>query len=163
MTCCRTSRASNIGQTIKSWKSMSLRGLFKYLLLFNELIMNLHVHLKAKSFPQFLSSTWPEFDPDTAYVVCISVSLGFPYMKILFTFKRKRYCSDVALLWGCYERYNVPTAAIVMSQYMSRYCFTECSEGGTEIPSNAPGTRIRHDHRLYMYDKNPSVLWHWFL
>ena len=24
-----------------------------------------------------LSSTWPEFDPDTAYVVCISVSLGF--------------------------------------------------------------------------------------
>ena len=26
---------------------------------------------------QHLSSTWPEFDPDTAYVVCISVSLGF--------------------------------------------------------------------------------------
>ena len=24
-----------------------------------------------------LSSTWREFDPDTAYVVCISVSLGF--------------------------------------------------------------------------------------
>ena len=27
-----------------------------------------------------LYSTWHEFDPDTAYMVCISVSLGFPYM-----------------------------------------------------------------------------------
>ena len=31
-----------------------------------------------------LSSTLPEIDPDTAYVVCISVSLGFPYMVSLF-------------------------------------------------------------------------------
>ena len=46
-----------------------------------------------------LSSTWREFDPDTAYEVCISVSigfphmvsisLGFPYMVRLQTFKRK--------------------------------------------------------------------------
>ena len=31
----------------------------------------------------FLSSTLPEIDPDTAYVVCISV-LGFPYMVSVF-------------------------------------------------------------------------------
>ena len=31
-----------------------------------------------------LSSTLPEIDPDTAYVVCISVSLGFPYMVFVF-------------------------------------------------------------------------------
>ena len=31
-----------------------------------------------------LSSTLPEIDPDTAYVVCISVSLGFPYMVSVF-------------------------------------------------------------------------------
>ena len=34
--------------------------------------------------PWFLSSTFPEIDPDTAYVVCISVSLGFPYMVSVF-------------------------------------------------------------------------------
>ena len=32
----------------------------------------------------FLSSTLPQIDPDTAYVVCISVSLGFPYMVSVF-------------------------------------------------------------------------------
>ena len=32
----------------------------------------------------FLSSTLPEIDPDTAYVVCISVSLGFSYMVSIF-------------------------------------------------------------------------------
>ena len=31
--------------------------------------------------PGSLSSTLPQIDPDTAYVVCISVSLGFPYIK----------------------------------------------------------------------------------
>ena len=31
-----------------------------------------------------LSSTLREIDPDTAYVVCISVSLGFPYMVSVF-------------------------------------------------------------------------------
>ena len=32
----------------------------------------------------YLSSTQCEFDPDTAYVVCISVSLGFLYMVSVF-------------------------------------------------------------------------------
>ena len=33
---------------------------------------------------KYLSSTLPEIDPDTAYVVCISVSLGFHYMVSVF-------------------------------------------------------------------------------
>ena len=32
----------------------------------------------------FLSSTLREIDPDAAYVICISVSLGFPYMVSVF-------------------------------------------------------------------------------
>ena len=32
----------------------------------------------------YLFSTFPEIDPNTAYVVCISVSLGFPYMASVF-------------------------------------------------------------------------------
>ena len=68
-----------------------------------------------------LSSTWRKFDPDTAYMVCISVSLGFPYMSfislgfpymvILQTFKHKRSgCGDAM---GCHGRPIVPGAAIV--------------------------------------------------
>ena len=55
----------------------------------------------------YLSSTWREFDPDTAYVVCISVSLGFPYMVsislgfpymvMMQTFKRKHHCSGCSV------------------------------------------------------------------
>ena len=33
----------------------------------------------------YLPSTLPEIDPDTAYVVCIPVSLGFPYMVSVFS------------------------------------------------------------------------------
>ena len=36
-----------------------------------------HDHLKWTTWNTYLSSTLPEIDPDTAYVVCISVSLGF--------------------------------------------------------------------------------------
>ena len=67
---------------------------------------------------QYISSPWREFDPDTAYVACISVSLGFPYMAsislgfpylvMLQTFKRKRHYSGCGFSMGCYRRYVVP-------------------------------------------------------
>ena len=47
-----------------------------------------------------LSSTLPEIDPDTAYVVCISVSLGFPYMLSVF-FLIWLY-SQLFWAWRCY-------------------------------------------------------------
>ena len=38
----------------------------------------------ARRDDEHLSSTLPQINPDTAYVVCISVSLGFPYMVSVF-------------------------------------------------------------------------------
>ena len=62
------------------------------------------------------------FDPDTAYVVWIFVSLGFLYnIVMLQTFKRKWHCSAM----GCYRRCIVPGAATVTSKLYCHYCFTE--------------------------------------
>ena len=49
----------------------------------------------------FLSSTWREIDPDTAYVVCISASLGFPLygINMLHTLTRNANILDAAILW----------------------------------------------------------------
>ena len=38
--------------------------------LYNDLHVCMYIYI-------YLSSTWGKFDPNTAYVVCISVSLGF--------------------------------------------------------------------------------------
>ena len=73
----------------------------------------------------YKSSIWHEFDPDTAYVVCLSVSLGFAYMVMLQTFKRKRHCSGCGVAMGCYGRCNDPAANIVTSQCYGRYYITE--------------------------------------
>ena len=80
-----------------------------------------------------LSRTWRKFDPDTAYVVCISVSRGFrypvsksldlPYMVMLQTYKRKRRCSGYGVALSCYGRCIVPGAAIVTSQIL--WLFTQ--------------------------------------
>ena len=82
-----------------------------------------------------LSSTWREFGPDTAYVVCISVSfgfpymisisLGFPYMVMLDTFKRKHHCSGCGVAMGCHGRCIVPGLAFVTSQCYGTYWDTE--------------------------------------
>ena len=48
----------------------------------------------------WLSSTLPEIDPDTTYVVCISVSLGFPYMVSVFPcFPHMVYICPYFLIW----------------------------------------------------------------
>ena len=92
----------------------------------------------------FLSSTWREFDPDTANVVCISASLVFPYMvsislgfyymvmlQIFFT-KCKHHCSGCGVAMGCFECCIVPGTAYVTSQYYGRYCFTEYARTWSE-------------------------------
>ena len=49
-----------------------------------------------------LSSTLPEADLDTAFVVCISVSLGFPYMVSLFPcFPYMASVFHFLLIWLC--------------------------------------------------------------
>ena len=105
-----------------------------------------------------LSSTWCEFDPSTAYVVCISVSLGFPYMVsrslgfpymvMLQTFKRKRHWmrSYYGLLWtlhcssGCY--------CDVTMRWPLLFHGTRADLSG--IPINAVATRIHGDHGLWI-------------
>ena len=95
----------------------------------------------------YLSSTWREIDPDTAYVVCISVTLGFPcivaislgfsYMVMLQTFKRKRHCSGNDVAMGCCGHCVVPGAATVMSQWYGRYCLKEYARIWARHPATA--------------------------
>ena len=85
----------------------------------------------------YLSSTLPEIAPDTAYVVCISESLGFPYMVSVFpcfpymvsicpySHGNTAHCSGYGVAMGCYGLFIVTRNAIVTSQWHDRYCFTE--------------------------------------
>ena len=72
-----------------------------------------------------LSNTWREFDLDTAYVIYISISLGFLYMAMLQMFKRKCYLSRHGVAMGCYGCCILPGAAIVTSQCYGHCCFTK--------------------------------------
>ena len=75
-----------------------------------------------------LSSTWCEFDPNTAYVVCISIC---PYFLIWYPYAptslygNTAHCSGYGVAMGCYRLCIVPRTAIVTSQWYDRYCFTE--------------------------------------
>ena len=55
----------------------------------------------------------------------VSISLGFPYMVMLHTFKRKRHCSRFGVAMGYYGSSIVPGTVIVTSQCYGRYCSTE--------------------------------------
>ena len=94
------------------------------------------VSLNSKQESNYLSSTLPEIDPDTAYVVCISVSLGFLYMVSVFPcfpymvsicptslYGNTAHCSGCGVAMGCYGLSIVPRTAIVTSQWYDRYCF----------------------------------------
>ena len=96
--------------------------------------MHQHPHPPLPRISVHLSSTLREIDPDTAYVVCISVSLGFPYMVSVFPFfpymvsicpcfliLMQPIVLRVALLWAAI----VPRTAIVTSQWYDHYCFAE--------------------------------------
>ena len=56
--------------------------------------------LQPSILESILSSTWCKFDPDTAYVVCISVWLGFPYR---FSFRFIWYSYHFFLMWYPYH------------------------------------------------------------
>ena len=81
---------------------------------------------KAVFYTVLKSSTWCEFDPDTAYVVWKFVSLGFlDNIVMLQTFKHKWHCSGYGIAMGCYRRCIVPGAATVTSKLYCHYCFNE--------------------------------------
>ena len=56
----------------------------------NMLKINIHYRLymgcNNLTIMRLVSSTWRKFDPDTACVVCIFLSLGFPYLVMLQVF-----------------------------------------------------------------------------
>ena len=62
------------------------------------------------------------------FTYMVSISLGFPYMIMLQTFKRKRHCSLCCVAMGCYVRRIITEAAIVTSQCYGRFCFTEYAQ-----------------------------------
>ena len=108
-----------------------------------------------------LSSTLPEIDPDTAYVVCISVSLGFPYMVSVFPcfpymvsicpyFLIWQY-NPLFWVWRCYG------LLWTLHCHKDRYCdvtmiwpllFHGIRADVSETPDNALTTRMHGDHRL---------------
>ena len=97
------------------------------------------VHIRCQSNVDFsLSSTLPEIDPDTAYVVCISVC---PYFLIWYPYAPTSlygntvHCSAYGVAMGCYRLCIVPRIAIVTSQWYDRYCFTEYARTWARHPT----------------------------
>ena len=104
----------------------------------NEITTETHIYLKMYMYYTWkcisymhykhLSSTWCEFDPNTAYVVCISIC---PYFLIWYPYAPTSlygntvHCSGYGVAMGCYRLCIVPRTAIVTSQWYDRYCFTE--------------------------------------
>ena len=86
----------------------------------------------------YLSSTLPEIDPDTAYVVCISIC---PYFLIWYPYAptslygNTAHCSGYDVAMGCYRLCIVPRTAIVTSQWYDRYCFTEYARTWARHPT----------------------------
>ena len=99
----------------------------------SNIIFNGHTH--KGQWDKILPSTWRAFDPGTAYVVCISVSLGFPFMVsislsfphmvMLQTFQYKCHCFGCGVAMDCYGCCTVPGSAIVTSRCYGHYCFME--------------------------------------
>ena len=85
-----------------------------------------------------LSSTWCEFDPNTAYVVCISIC---PYFLIWYPYAptslygNTAHCSGYGVAMGCYRLCIVPRTAIVTSQWYDRYCFMEYARTWAKHPT----------------------------
>ena len=86
----------------------------------------------------YLSSTWCEFDPNTAYVVCISICpyflIWYPYAPTSL-FGNTAHCSGCGVAMGCYRLCIVPRTAIVTSQWYDRYCFTEYARTWARHPT----------------------------
>ena len=86
----------------------------------------------------YLSSTLPQIDPDTAYVVCISIC---PYFLIWYPYAptslygNTAHCSGYSVAMGCYGLFIVTRTAIVTSQWYDRYCFTEYARTWARHPA----------------------------
>ena len=118
-----------------------------------------HVNVTYHSY--IYIQTLPRIDPDTAYVVCISVSLGFPYMVSVFPcfpymasicpyFLILQY-NPLFWVWRCY---GLPWTRHC---HKDRYCdvtmiwpllFRGIRADVSETPDNALTTRMQGDHRL---------------
>ena len=59
----------------------------------------------------------------------VSISLGFPYLVMLQTFKRKRHCSGCGVAMGCYGRCIVPDGAVII---LSPFRFSLVDEDHTD-------------------------------
>ena len=122
----------------ESWPEW-MRFLGKIVILFQEQI---HINGLSQNHSwntdTILSSTWCEFDPNTAYVVCISIC---PYFLIWYPYAptslygNTAHCSGYGVAMGCYRLCIVPRTAIVTSQWYDRYCFTEYARTWARHPT----------------------------
>ena len=98
-----------------------------------------------------LSSTWCELDPNTAYVVCISICphflIWYPYVPTSL-YGNTAHCSGYGVAMGCYRLCIVPK---------NRYCdvtmtwpllFHRIRADMSETPDNALTTWMHGDYRL---------------
>ena len=85
-----------------------------------------------------LSSTWCEFDPNTACVACISIC---PYFLIWYPYAptslygNTAHCSGYGVAMGCYRLCIVPRTALMTSQWYDRYCYTEYARTWARHPT----------------------------
>ena len=95
-----------------------------------------------------LSSTMPEIHPDTAYVVCISVSLGLPYMVSVFPWSLygihmpllpymviQPIVLGMALLWAAMDSSLSQGPLLWCHNEYDRYCFTEYARTWARHPT----------------------------
>ena len=109
----------------------------------------------------YLSRTLPEIDPDTAYMVCISVSLGFPYMVSVFPcfpymvsicpyFLIWYYC-PLFWVWHCYGllwTLHCPKDRYFDITMIWQLLFPQIRADVSETTDNALTTRMHGDYRL---------------
>ena len=103
-------------------------------------------------------SKWREFDPDTAYVVCISVSLGFPYvvskslcipgMVVLQTFKRNCHFFWMQRYYGLLWTPHCPSAGYCDGTLPWPLLFHGKRADLSGTPINALAMQIHGDYGL---------------
>ena len=80
---------------------------------------------------KLVSNTWFEFDLDTAYVVCISVSLGFPYM-VSISLGFSLYGNELTATTGCQSIDNLLDFNMICCIFLSNnsiYIYIDATAG----------------------------------
>ena len=145
-TSCSKSRISNKPAFYIQWP-IKIIHLMEFYLAFKSnpwghLFLSVSEKMSARwwelSVPVCLSSTWCEFDPSTAYVVCISICtyflIWYPYAPTSL-FGNTAHCSGYGVAMGCYRLCIVPRTVIVTSQWYDRYCFAEYARTWARHPT----------------------------